>query len=198
MCYLPEISVATAFMLSIWWHKSTQVLFCLCYLLNAKKDRTMFVSTCVIKARLHQRYLDFKWDLKFSLSRFNVEKEMQTERVLSQSNVGAIGPKWKAPIVQRARFVYEEAGVRIPSLPSKTRFNAFICLLFSSIFLLVNAGKCKQRGETWKGPRHRFMWNAFPRPYSSADWIHFWAGETTWPDPLCYDKRPAWFVNLAM
>jgi len=29
--------------------KSTQVSFCLCYLLNAKKNRTMFVSTCVIK-----------------------------------------------------------------------------------------------------------------------------------------------------
>jgi len=35
--------------LSIWWHKSTQVSFCLSYLLNAKKDRTMFVSTCVTK-----------------------------------------------------------------------------------------------------------------------------------------------------
>jgi len=31
--------------LSIWWHKS----FCLCYLLNAKKDKTMFVLTCVVK-----------------------------------------------------------------------------------------------------------------------------------------------------
>jgi len=28
---------------------STQVSFCLCYLLNAKKDRLMFVSTCVTK-----------------------------------------------------------------------------------------------------------------------------------------------------
>jgi len=33
------------------------------------------------KVRLHQRYFDFKQDLKFSLSRFNVEKE--TETVLS-------------------------------------------------------------------------------------------------------------------
>jgi len=34
-----------------------------------------------LKVRLHQRYFDFKRDLKFSLFRFNVEKE--TERVLS-------------------------------------------------------------------------------------------------------------------
>jgi len=35
----------------------------------------------VAKVRLHQRYFDFKRDLKSSLPRFNVEKE--TERVLS-------------------------------------------------------------------------------------------------------------------
>jgi len=29
----------------------TQVSFCLCYLLSAKEDRTMFVSTYVIKWR---------------------------------------------------------------------------------------------------------------------------------------------------
>jgi len=33
--------------------------------------------------RLHQRYFDFKQDLKFSLSRFNAERETETERVLS-------------------------------------------------------------------------------------------------------------------
>jgi len=31
------------------FHLVTQVSFYLCYLLNAKKDRTMFVSTCVTK-----------------------------------------------------------------------------------------------------------------------------------------------------
>jgi len=33
--------------LSIWWYKLTQISFYLCYLLNAKKDRTVFVSACV-------------------------------------------------------------------------------------------------------------------------------------------------------
>jgi len=36
--------------------------------------------------------------------------------------------------------------------------------------------------ETREGPRRprrRFRWNAFPRPYSSANWIDFWAGGTT-------------------
>jgi len=37
--------------------------------------------TCKFKVRLHQRY--FERDLKFSLRRFNVEKETETERVLS-------------------------------------------------------------------------------------------------------------------
>jgi len=33
--------------------------------------------------QLHQRYIDFKRDLKFSLPHFNVGKEIETERVLS-------------------------------------------------------------------------------------------------------------------
>jgi len=52
-------------MVSIWWYKSTQVSFCLCYLLSAKQDRTMFVSTCVLKwkapnvSRPHHKFLPF-------------------------------------------------------------------------------------------------------------------------------------------
>jgi len=33
----------------------------------------------VFKVRLHQRYFDFKRDLKFSLSRFNVENRKRDE-----------------------------------------------------------------------------------------------------------------------
>jgi len=33
--------------------------------------------------------------------------------------------------------------------------------------------------ETWERLCHRFRWKAFPRPYSSANWIDFWAGGTT-------------------
>jgi len=43
------VHLCTYKVLSIWWHKSTQVSFCLCYLLNAEKDRTMFVSTYITK-----------------------------------------------------------------------------------------------------------------------------------------------------
>jgi len=32
-----------------WWHKSIQISFCFCFLLNAKTDRTIFVPICVIK-----------------------------------------------------------------------------------------------------------------------------------------------------
>jgi len=35
------------------------------------------------KVRLHQRYFDFKRDLKISLPRFNAKREIETERVLS-------------------------------------------------------------------------------------------------------------------
>jgi len=42
-----------------------------------------FVSIYVTKVRLHQRYFDFKQDLKFSPPRFNGERETETERVLS-------------------------------------------------------------------------------------------------------------------
>jgi len=34
----------------------------------------------LIKIRLHQRYFDFKRDLKFSLSRFNIEKKTETDK----------------------------------------------------------------------------------------------------------------------
>jgi len=37
--------------LSIWEHKSRQVLFCLRYLLNIKKDRTMFVSIASLNVK---------------------------------------------------------------------------------------------------------------------------------------------------
>jgi len=41
-----------------------------------------------------------------------------------------------------------------------------------------NLFACYQR-ETWEGPCRRFRWNAFPRLYSSANWINFWADGTT-------------------
>jgi len=38
------------------FHLVTQASFCLCYLLNAKKDRTMFVSTCADTPCISHRY----------------------------------------------------------------------------------------------------------------------------------------------
>jgi len=45
--------------------------------------------------------------------------------------------------------------------------------------VLCHAYAILYQGETWEGPRRCFTWNAFPTPYSNANWIHFWAGGTT-------------------
>jgi len=53
---------------------------------RARVKRTVSIIshlTCKFKIRLRLRYFDFKRDLKFSLPRFNVKKETETERVLS-------------------------------------------------------------------------------------------------------------------
>jgi len=81
-------SKETQRVLSIWWHKSTQVSFYLCYLLNAKKDRIMFVSTCVTKwkalevEKLYIYYVDF--------SNFTIKLESNITRFVSYSVISLI------------------------------------------------------------------------------------------------------------
>jgi len=82
---------------------------------------------------------------------------------------------------------------------SRWRLPVLVSMIAIYIYIYIHIYIYIYQRKTWEGLRRRFRWHAFPRPYSSANWIDFWAGGTitTRIHFRCYDgKRLIWFAYV--